>query len=71
MVEEGSFLVLFIVGILLEIGSEVIDREREKVKIEDLEDGEMEEIDFLEFVLFYQEVMLKVEVVIDEIVLVS
>lgn len=71
MVEEGSFLVLFIVGILLEIGSEVIDREREKVKIEDLEDGEMEEMDFLEFVLFYQEVMLKVEVVIDEIVLVS
>lgn len=53
MVEEGSFLVLFIVGILLEIGSEVIDREREKVKIEDLEDGEMEEMDFLEFVLFY------------------
>lgn len=71
MVEEGSFLVLFIVGILLEIGSEVIDRERDKVKIEDLEDGEMEEMDFLEFVLFYQEVMLKVEVVIDEIVLVS
>lgn len=71
MVEEGSFLVLFIVGILLEICSEVIDREREKVKIEDLEDGEMEEMDFLEFVLFYQEVMLKVEVVIDEIVLVS
>lgn len=71
MVEEGSFLVLFIVGILLEIGSEVIDREKEKVKIEDLEDGEMEEMDFLEFVLFYQEVMLKVEVVIDEIVLVS
>lgn len=71
MVEEGSFLVLFIVGILLEIGSEVIDREREKVKVEDLEDGEMEEMDFLEFVLFYQEVMLKVEVVIDEIVLVS
>lgn len=71
MVEEGSFLVLFIVGILLEIGSEVIDREREKVKIEDLEDGEMEEMDFSEFVLFYQEVMLKVEVVIDEIVLVS
>lgn len=71
MVEEGSFLVLFIVGILLEIGSEVIDREREKVKVEDLEDGEMEEMDFFEFVLFYQEVMLKVEVVIDEIVLVS
>lgn len=71
MVEEGSFLVLCIVGILLEIGSEVIDREREKVKVEDLEDGEMEEMDFLEFVLFYQEVMLKVEVVIDEIVLVS
>lgn len=71
MVEEGSFLVLFIVGILLEIGIEVIDREGEKVKIEDLEDGEMEEMDFLEFVLFYQEVMLKVEVVIDEIVLVS
>lgn len=71
MVEEGSILVLFIDGILLEIGSEVIDREREKVKVEDLEDGEMEEMDFLEFVLFYQEVMLKVEVVIDEIVLVS
>lgn len=71
MVEEESILVLFIVGILLEICSEVIDREREKVKIEDLEDGEMEEMDFLEFVLFYQEVMLKVEVVIDEIVLVS
>lgn len=71
MVEEGSFLVLFIVGILLEIGIEVIDREGEKVKIEDLEDGEMEEMDFLEFVLFYQEVMLKLEVVIDEIVLVS
>lgn len=71
MVEEESILVLFIVGILLEIGSEVIDREREKVKVEDLEDGEMEEMDFLEFVLFYQEVMLKVEVVIDEIVLVS
>lgn len=53
MVEEGSFLVLFIVGILLEIGIEVIDREGEKVKIEDLEDGEMEEMDLLEFVLFY------------------
>lgn len=68
MAEEGSFSVLSTAGTSSETGSEVTDREREKVKIEDPEDGEMEEMDSSELVLSHQEAMSKVEAAIDEIV---
>lgn len=71
MAEEGSFSVLSTAGTSSETGSEVTDREREKVKIEDPEDGEMEEMDSSELVLSHQEAMSKVEAAIDEIVSVS
>lgn len=68
MAEEGSFSVLSTAGTSSETGSEVTDREREKVKVED---GEMEEMDSSELVLSHQEAMSKVEAAIDEIVSVS
>lgn len=71
MAEEGSFSVLSTAGTSSETGSEVTDREIEKVKIEDPEDGEMEEMDSSELVLSHQEAMSKVEAAIDEIVSVS
>lgn len=71
MAEEGSFSVLSTAGTSSETGSEVTDREREKVKVEDPEDGEMEEMDSSELVLSHQEAMSKVEAAIDEIVSVS
>lgn len=71
MAEEGSFSVLSTASTSSETGSEVTDREREKVKIEDPEDGEMEEMDSSELVLSHQEAMSKVEAAIDEIVSVS
>lgn len=73
MAEEGNISVLSTAGISSEtgIGSEVADREREKVKVEDSEDGEMEEMDSSELVLSHQEAMSKVEAAIDEIVSVS
>lgn len=71
MAEEGSFSVLSTAGTSSETCSEVTDREREKVKIEDPEDGEMEEMDSSELVLSHQEAMSKVEAAIDEIVSVS
>lgn len=71
MAEEGSISVLSTDGTSSETGSEVTDREREKVKVEDPEDGEMEEMDSSELVLSHQEAMSKVEAAIDEIVSVS
>lgn len=71
MAEEGSFSVLSTAGTSSDTGSEVTDRERDKVKIEDPEDGEMEEMDSSELVLSHQEAMSKVEAAIDEIVSVS
>lgn len=68
MAEEGSFSVLSTAGTSSETGSEVTDREREMVKVED---GEMEEMDSSELVLSHQEAMSKVEAAIDEIVSVS
>lgn len=68
MAEEGTISVLSTAGISSETGSEVADREREKVKVEDSEDGEMEEMDSSELVLSHQEAMSKVEAAIDEIV---
>lgn len=65
MAEEGSISVLSTDGTSSEAGSEVTDREREKVKVED---GEMEEMDSSELVLSHQEAMSKVEAAIDEIV---
>lgn len=71
MAEEENISVLSTAGISSETGSEVADREREKVKVEDSEDGEMEEMDSSELVLSHQEAMSKVEAAIDEIVSVS
>lgn len=68
MAEEGTISVLSTAGISSETGSEVADRERVKVKVEDSEDGEMEEMDSSELVLSHQEAMSKVEAAIDEIV---